>query len=185
MKSPASSLESNCHGKVPAHGCNLTQDMIPRQEPRRNKPPGCGWHTGVAPSQRWPASNWFHLASPYRPPFIFPNGASRSHWGSSQGPTHRGVLGPVFCYHASSGHSPPGSAAATQDGGPPGANAEPVRWGPENHDGIIDHSPHPGRSGAPPGTTPPLHPSARFWVALSTVSLARPYNEPTRNTQCI
>jgi len=37
LKNPASSPESNCHGKVPAQGCNLTRDMIPRQEPRRNK----------------------------------------------------------------------------------------------------------------------------------------------------
>lgn len=40
MKNPASSPESNCHGKVPAQGCNLTRDMIPRQEPRRNKRSG-------------------------------------------------------------------------------------------------------------------------------------------------
>jgi len=37
MKSPASSLESHSHGKVPTQRCDLTRDMIPRQKPRRNK----------------------------------------------------------------------------------------------------------------------------------------------------
>jgi len=37
MKSRASSSESHCHETFPTQGCDLTRDMIPRQEPRRNK----------------------------------------------------------------------------------------------------------------------------------------------------
>jgi len=37
MKIRASSSESHCHENVSAQGCDLTRDMIPRQEPRRNK----------------------------------------------------------------------------------------------------------------------------------------------------
>jgi len=73
LKNPAASPESNCHGKVPAQGCNLTRDMIPRQEPEGISAPFSNHpifhsHTKITTPQFFPIPrSHFHTSGPHIP----------------------------------------------------------------------------------------------------------------------